>query len=216
MKHPLLKLCGNHSADDTRVSFASNADYVGFVFAQGKRQVSNEMVRNWLQNEAKPHQKLVALFVNDDAEAIVNSIKQIPFDIIQCHGNEEPELVTEIKERTGLPVWKVIHHSDDAITNMRRYSEIADGYVVDCKVGSKWGGTGTSFDWSYVPTYVEEGRRQGVPVFIAGGIRPDNVDELLMYKPAGIDVSSGIEVDGKKSEKLVRELEERMGRDASR
>ncbi len=54
-----------------------------------------------------------------------------------------------------------------------------------------------------------------VPVFIAGGINPTNIDELLSYQPDGIDVSSGIEENGKKSSELIRQLEERMNRNGS-
>jgi phosphoribosylanthranilate isomerase len=72
--------------------------------------------------------------------------------------------------------------------------------------------TGVSFDWTYIPTYLNEGKKQGVPVFIAGGINPDNIEHVLDYQPDGIDVSSGIEENGRKSRKLIRQLEERMNR----
>ncbi|MFC0470282.1 phosphoribosylanthranilate isomerase [Halalkalibacter kiskunsagensis] len=208
---PLLKLCGNHSLHDTNVSTSSNADYIGFVFAKSKRQVNGEQVRDWMKAQKKTNnKKIVALFVNEDAKSIQSTINELPIDIIQCHGNEKPEQIAEIKKITSLPVWKVIHHSKDALQLMLTYEGLVAGYIVDCKVGNQWGGTGTSFDWSYIPYYLDEGKKQGVPVFIAGGIRPDNIDKVLDYGPDGIDVSSGIEENGIKSRKLIKQLEERM------
>ncbi len=210
---PLLKLCGNHSAADTDVSFQSTADYLGFVFAKSKRQVNNAQVKEWLKGQENiKRKKLVALFVNAALKDIVAAIDGIPFDVIQCHGSESAIDVAEIKRETNLSVWKVIHHHAQAVNSMKEYDGIVDGFVIDCKVGDQWGGTGVSFDWRFVPPYLEEGKRQGVPVFIAGGIKPENVAELLPYQPDGIDVSSGIEQDRRKSIERVRQLEERMNR----
>lgn len=208
---PLLKLCGNHSAEDVDVAYQSSADYIGFVFAKSKRQVKREDVQKWMdQYENRRGKKLVALFVHAETDEIIETIKGLPFDVIQCHGNELPEQVADIKERTGLSVWKVIHHSEEALRTMKEYEGTCDGYVIDCKVGNQWGGTGVSFDWEFVPLYIEEGKRQQVPVFIAGGINPDNIEELLAFNPDGVDLSSGIEENGQKSSKLVSQLEERM------
>lgn len=207
---PLLKLCGNHSKHDVDVALASNADYIGFVFAESKRKVTNSNLKEWLKDVDQNNKKIVALFVNADEDTISSAIDGIKVDVIQCHGAESVELVQKIKQKTNLPIWKVIHHNEDALKTMRTFTDIVDGYVVDCKAGGKWGGTGQSFDWSYIPSYLEEGKRQRVPVFIAGGVRPDNVKQLLAYEPDGIDLSSGIEQDGYKSSSLVSELEERM------
>jgi phosphoribosylanthranilate isomerase len=213
---PLLKLCGNHSVHDTTVTLASSADYIGFVFAKSKRQVVREQVLEWLREcESKNNKKLVALFVNESVRSILESIHDLPLDVIQCHGNESAEEVKELKEQIDIPIWKAIHHHQDAIKLMQSYEGIVSGYIVDCKVGDQWGGTGVSFDWDYIPFYLEEGKRQGVPVFIAGGIRPGNVEKVLQYRPDGIDVSSGIEESGKKSRELIRQLEERMKRNGN-
>lgn len=213
---PLLKICGNHSALDVQVSSESTADYIGFVFAKSKRQVTNAQMKKWLQaKKGATNKKLVALFVNAPLEQIKAAIEGIPFDVIQCHGDETPEQVAEVKEETGVKVWKVIHHNEQAISVMKTYEGIADGYVIDCKVGDQWGGTGVSFDWHFVPSYIHEGKRQGVPVFIAGGITPNNVRNLLDYRPDGIDLSSGIEENGMKSPRLVEQLEERMKRNGN-
>src|SRR5690625_2750674 len=184
---PLLKLCGNHSANDEKKSLQSTCEYIGFVFAKSKRQVTNEQVQLWLrQNPPNETKRLVALFVNASIDEIEAAIFGLPIDIIQCHGNESVNELKLIKEKINKPIWKAIHHSDNSLDHMKSYAEVADGYVVDCKVGDQWGGTGVSFNWDYVPMYIEEGKRQRVPVFIAGGIHYKNVDKLLPYNPDGI------------------------------
>lgn len=209
---PLLKLCGNHSIDDTNIALKSSAEYIGFVFAESKRRVTSEQLKKWLFNQELREKKLVALFVNEAADFIQSSISDLPIDVIQCHGNESAKRLAEIKQVTHLPVWKAIHHNSEALQIMKTYRGIVDGYIIDCKVGKQWGGTGVSFDWTYIPAYLQEGRAQGVPVFIAGGINPENIDQVLSYEPDGIDVSSGIEEKGKKCNKLIKQLEERMNR----
>ncbi len=213
---PLLKFCGNHSEADLRVTSQSSADYIGFVFAKSKRQVTPEQVKAWLDRlERKPTQRLVAVFVNASVAEIVETVETIPISVIQLHGTESPEVALRIKRATSRSIWKVIHHHDNALQVMKTYEGIVDGYVVDCKVGNEWGGTGTSFDWRFVPAYLEEGKRQGLPVFIAGGINPENVGRLLRYRPDGIDISSGIECDGRKSVARIQQLEERMNDDVN-
>ncbi|MCK0472114.1 phosphoribosylanthranilate isomerase [Halalkalibacter sp. APA_J-10(15)] len=216
MPRPLLKLCGNHSEHDVSVAFSSTAEYIGFVFAESKRRVSREQLERLLDNDHDKQKKVVALFVNEPIEEIQRQLVGLNVDIIQCHGNEPAEYIRQLKSLVKQSIWKVIHHHDNALETMKTYEGLVDGYVIDCKVGQQWGGTGVSFDWRFVPQYIEEGHRQQVPVWIAGGINPNNIENLLRYEPDGVDLSSGIEENGRKSYELVRQLEERMNRNGTK
>ncbi|MDQ0205925.1 phosphoribosylanthranilate isomerase [Alkalicoccobacillus murimartini] len=210
---PLLKYCGNKSEADLAVTVASEADYLGFVFVPGtKREVDPDHVKAWLDRNPVSDKKLVALFVNEQSATIHDICKKLPIDVIQCHGNESPEFVTEIKRTTGKKVWKVIHHHSEGMVEMRRYDAIADGYIIDAKVEGQWGGTGKTFDWDCIPAYIKEGKRQSVPVFIAGGVDASNIQKLSDYDPDGIDLSSGIEIDGTKSQQAIKRLEKELYR----
>jgi phosphoribosylanthranilate isomerase len=206
----LLKYCGNRSLEDVIVSARSAANYVGFIFAKSKRQVQADEVKQWLKAVRLKDKKLVGVFVNAPISQIEAIIKEVPLSIIQCHGTETETQIYAIKERTRVPVWKVIHHSNSAVQKMKAFSGIADGYVIDTKVEGAWGGTGISFNWSYVPAYVEEAEKQGVKCFIAGGVRSENIEELLRFKPHGIDISSGIEENERKSSKKIERLEQKV------
>ncbi|MGN7311223.1 phosphoribosylanthranilate isomerase [Alkalicoccobacillus gibsonii] len=211
---PLLKYCGNRSEDDLALTKKSKADYLGFVFVPGtKRFVRAEDVNRWLVNQPVTQQKLVALFVNESIETITSVCTICPIDIIQCHGTESSTTVAKIKQATKKEVWKVIHHHKHGVSQMKEYDGIADGYIIDTKVAGSWGGTGQTFDWESIPNYLSEGKRQSVPVFIAGGVNAENISALTRYKPDGIDLSSGLERENKKSYEAIREIERELFRD---
>ncbi len=211
MKSTLLKLCGNHSLQDLRLSVNSGAPYIGIVFAESKRKVDPALCGEWLkQIEKDKEQKYVGVFVNPTLQEISYVLSHVPLDIIQFHGNESPAEIIEIKLSTGLTVWKAIHHNQNGITKMKSFNRVVDGYVIDSKVKGAWGGTGASFDWESIPAYNKEAERQGVQCLIAGGITPQNVKEILTYSPQGIDISSGIETNGSKDGNKIQLIKERL------
>ncbi|MFZ4452285.1 phosphoribosylanthranilate isomerase [Salibacterium aidingense] len=214
MKRPMVKLCGLQSEEDVITASRSNADFAGFVMAESKRRVSPEAAKSWLEAHPLPGKKIAALFVNAPLTDIQTAVDVLSPDIIQCHGTETCQEVEDIKSGTSLKVWKAIPHDEEALNKMKEYAGVVDGFVIDAKVKGAWGGTGQRFDWSHVPQYVSFGSKARLPVLIAGGITPYNVEDLLSYSPWGIDISSGIEKNGKKEESLVMELEKRLSNDA--
>ncbi|WP_102345780.1 phosphoribosylanthranilate isomerase [Bacillus sp. Marseille-P3661] len=206
-----LKLCGNHSLQDLQRSTQSGANYIGIIFADSKRQVNPIECKQWLEKTKKlKHQKLVGVFVNPTLEEILTVLEHVPLDIVQFHGTETAEEIVEFKLLTNKTAWKVIHHDQDGLDQMRKFKGVADGYVVDSKVKGAWGGTGKTFDWKATPSYRKEAEVQGVPCLIAGGITPNNVDQLLAFEPLGIDISSGTETNGEKDLQKIELLVERL------
>ncbi|MBX0318594.1 MULTISPECIES: phosphoribosylanthranilate isomerase [Shouchella] len=206
-----LKYCGLHQQEDVEVAAASHCDYMGFVLANSKRKVALHDVAQWLATTDMSTKQTVALFVNESLDTIAQVAGSGLFDVIQLHGSETPAFLQAVKDRTHKQVWKAIHHSSSALSIMQAFAGIADGYVIDCKSAKGWGGTGESFDWKQIPSYKEEGVRQGTQVLIAGGITPENVVELARYQVDGLDVSSGIEENGKKSVAKIARLEQEAG-----
>ncbi|WP_017755576.1 phosphoribosylanthranilate isomerase [Calidifontibacillus oryziterrae] len=208
-----VKLCGNHSLEDLKYSFLSGVRYIGIVFAaESKRTVEPVECGNWLSQLEKHHyQQIVGVFVNPKEEEILDVLKYVPLQVLQFHGNETPQYIQKIKEITRLTVWKAIHHEQvTGLATMREFRGVVDGYVIDSKVKGEWGGTGQCFDWKAIPQYVEEGKRQGVPCLIAGGITADNVEKVVAYCPDGVDLASGIETEGHKDKNKITVLLERL------
>ncbi|MFT4413090.1 phosphoribosylanthranilate isomerase [Fredinandcohnia humi] len=216
MQQLLIKYCGNQSKEDIEIVTDSNASYIGFIFANSKRFVNPLLVKEWLKKVSFENKKLVGVFVNADISYIDSVLSQVPLSVIQCHGTETPQYVIQLKKTTKIQVWKVIHHEEGSLENMKGFQGIADGYVIDTKVKNLWGGSGTSFDWKYIPHYIEEAKRQGVPCLIAGGIHVGNIEQLLKYEIDGIDISSGIERNGKKDKQVIETIEKWVNKNVER
>jgi phosphoribosylanthranilate isomerase len=208
-----LKYCGNHSISDLEVVSGGCSNYIGFVFAESKRKADPKKIREWLKKvKFDSKKKIVGVFVNPTIEEISAVMKEIPLDIIQCHGEEPPTMVVTLKNIFSVEIWKVIHHHKDALNEMEEYAGLVDAYLIDKRTKVLRGGTGETFDWTFVPMYLEKARSLKIPCFIAGGVNPDNISQLLAYKPDGIDLASGIEINGQKNTKKMKQLEERMGK----
>jgi len=205
-----LKYCGNKSFADFQMTASSDADYLGVIFAESKRQVKPEQVLEWLTKVNIGSKKLVGVFVNASIEEVEHAASLLPLSVIQCHGTESVENVVEIKKRVKLPIWKVIHHQEFSLEVMKRFNGKVDGFIIDSKVKGMWGGSGQMFDWSFIPDYLAEATNQGVPCIIAGGINDRNLRDLLPLNPPGIDISSGIEKDGVKNTEIIRKIEEQV------
>jgi phosphoribosylanthranilate isomerase len=142
---------------------------------------------------------IVGVFVNEEVDEVNRIAAYCNLDWIQLSGNEKQEYCLKIER----PLIKVIHMSSDKTPELIT-SEIYNNYsllennklvfLLDTHSSLTYGGTGKLFNWDLLkrisPKY---------PMFIAGGLTPGNVSELVKnIKPWGVDVSSGVETDGKK------------------
>ena len=206
-----IKYCGNKTLQDYQVTSRSEADYLGFVFAKSKRQVQVEEVSSWIAQEKSPSKKLVGVFVNQSIDEIIYAVDTLKLDVVQLHGDESPEYIHVLASHTNAEIWKAIHHeNDESLQKLEVYQKLVEGFVIDKKVGNAYGGTGESFDWSFLPRYISKARSMKKRCFIAGGIMMKNLAELLSYQPDGIDISSGIETDFIKDGEKIQDVERRV------
>ncbi|PMC39415.1 phosphoribosylanthranilate isomerase [Bacillus sp. UMB0899] len=209
MNKPVIKYCGVQSLNDLKVVSQSIADYIGFIFAESKRKVDPFYVAKWLK-EVNTTKKVVAVFVNPTDEDINTVLEQVAVDVIQFHGNETIDQISRVGHSFEGQIWKALHHHDETIEEMELYQSVIDGYVIDSRIKGQWGGTGVKFDWNAVPTYIDVAKRYNKLCLIAGGVNEKNISELLLLQPQGIDLSSGIEIDQKKSNEKIQKIEERV------
>lgn len=189
-----IKICGLMRIEDVDAVNFCQPDYVGFVFAASKRQISRVQAEEFRQ-KLLPEIQAVGVFVNEDKEEIAELLNQDIIDIAQLHGKETEEEIRWLRERTGKPVWKAVTVKSEADIAAWQNSE-ADMLVLDHGAG-----TGQSFDWSLL-------EKCSRPFFLAGGISESNLKTAILCKPNGIDVSSGAETDGQKdAEKIYRIVE---------
>jgi phosphoribosylanthranilate isomerase len=189
-----VKICGLTRPEDVAAVAAAGAQYAGFVFFEkSPRNVNIETARA-LALEAPVGLAKVALVVDaDDAEldAIVGAV---PLDMLQLHGHESPERVSEVRARYGLPVMKAVGVADvEDMAQIALYEEVADQLLIDAKPpkgADLPGGNGLAFDWRLL-----SGRKYWrKPWMLAGGLTPQNVRQAAQMTGARqVDVSSGVE-----------------------
>lgn len=200
-----VKICGLTRPEDVTAVADAGAAYAGFVFfPKSPRNVSIETARE-LAVDVPVGVAKVALVV-DANDALLDAITSaVPLDILQLHGHETPERVTEIRSRYGLPVMKAVGVADaEDVAALDLYADVADQILVDAKPPKNAdlpGGNGVSFDWRLISA-----RRWSVPWMLAGGLTPDNVAEAIALTGAKqVDVSSGVETSpGVKDAEAIR------------
>ncbi len=196
-----IKICGLKSVDDVLMINKFDVDYVGFVFAKSKRKITVEeavKMKQLLRNDIKS----VGVFADMDIKNIINISDKTGIDIIQLHSDETDEMCKIIKK----PVWKSIPIRDkESVYLIDKYKN-ADGFVLDTFNKNLRGGSGTAFNWEFV-----KGLSQKFFVVLAGGINENNITEAYnVVKPNVIDLSSSVEIDGKKDYKKVKSLMRRI------
>lgn len=188
---PRIKICGLSEPDTLRCAVEHGADYIGLVhFPKSPRHVScDDMAR--LAALVPPHIGRVAVVVDPD-DALLDALLASGVTAIQLHGRESVERVAEVKQRTGLEVWKAVPIATaDDVTNSIKYAGVADFLLYDAKPAQDAplpGGMGHSFDWTVLssPPHTRWG--------LAGGIDITNSAEALRITHAPLlDVSSGVE-----------------------
>ncbi|NTU25325.1 phosphoribosylanthranilate isomerase [Bacillus tequilensis] len=209
MKKPVLKYCGIRSLQDLQLAASSQADYLGFIFAESKRKVSPQNVKKWL-SQVRVEKLVAGVFVNESIETAARIAEDLNLDVIQLHGDEKPADADALRVLTDCEIWKALHHHENTTQDIDRFKDHVDGFVIDSSVKGARGGTGVAFSWGSVPEYQQTAI--GKRCFIAGGVNPDTITGLLKYHPSGIDLASGIEKNGQKNQNLMRLLEERMNR----
>ncbi|MFP7672563.1 phosphoribosylanthranilate isomerase [Marivita sp. S0852] len=187
------KICGLTRPEDVTAVAQAGAAYCGFVFfPKSPRNLSIGDARD-LAIDVPVGIAKVALVVNAD-DAFLDAITDaVPLDMLQLHGSESPDRVSEVRARYGLPVMKAVGVADaDDVASLDLYAKVADQLLVDAKPPKNAtlpGGNGISFDWRLISA-----RRWSVPWMLAGGLTPDTVGEAIALTNAKqVDVSSGVE-----------------------
>lgn len=185
-------------------------DYAGFVFAPSKRQVSAEEA-GALVKAVAGSPAAVGVFVNPALEQLEQTLLHVPLSVIQLHGQETAEFCRDVKKRFGLPIWKAIPVGEDGplATTLQSYLPYVEAFLFDTHDPAAAGGTGKRFLWEQIPSLAK--RCEQATAVIAGGITPDNVAELISrYAPAMIDLSSGVETEGRKDPAKIKKLMRRV------
>ena len=208
-----IKICGLKTEEAVDRAVALGATHVGFIFFEKSPRHIEPADAGRLADRVRGKAKIVSVSVdadNDDLDEIVDLIRP---DTLQLHGKESPDRVLTIKAVSGLPVWRALSIQDaDDLRKIVAYEGIANRYLFDAKPPRNSelpGGNGVSFDWQLLAKL-----DAGVDYMLSGGLNKDNIGQALaIARPAGIDVSSGVESSpGVKDLKMMQEFFEAVHR----
>jgi indole-3-glycerol phosphate synthase/phosphoribosylanthranilate isomerase len=182
------KICGLTDNMTAHAAAAAGAVFGGLIFApKSPRYVTVEQAQAVIHGVSL---KFVGVFVNESVAVVSNYSAQLALDVVQLHGNEDEEYLTQLRE--ALPencqIWQACR--SDQISDLPAAS-LSDRLLIDSAVVNdhsvQFGGTGESFDWELVPQSL---RAQSM---LAGGLSPENIKMAAHSGFLGLDVNSGVE-----------------------
>ncbi|RKJ38078.1 phosphoribosylanthranilate isomerase [Butyricicoccus sp. 1XD8-22] len=192
-----VKICGLKEVEHVKAAVDAGASFIGFMFAPSKRQITINHAKELAKN-VPTHVKKVGVFVNPTKEEVCEAVETVGLDFVQYHGHESADFIQEL----GFPSIKAF--------SIRGYEDVekasqydVDYYLFDAPGTDFAGGSGRVFDW----TLLEEATISKDRVILAGGLNCKNVcPAIQQVSPFGVDVSSGVERDGRKDTDLIKKF----------
>jgi len=197
---PKIKICGITSTGDAVLAERCGADYIGLVC---EIEYSPRCIRRGVAADiTKLSQIPTVLLLDKPAIEMVKIALHVRPYGLQIIGNLTHDEIATVKRQTACSLWHPIRIPVQAPQNMS-VSEISqhmaslknagvDVIILDTLVEGSKGGTGKTCDWNLAAQIVAA---SPLPVFLAGGITPENAAQGIAHvHPAGIDVSSGVEI----------------------
>jgi phosphoribosylanthranilate isomerase len=195
-----IKICGLQDKSDLDGALAAGADAVGFVVEVERSRHcitaadARELVRN-----VPVFVKSVVVISPQDIDEAVRLSRETNADLLQVHSTLCAGDISALK---GLVPQKVIVASPAESEEVLAMAAVADAVLLDTYKDGMLGGSGVAHDWNVSAALA---RRLSVPVILAGGLQPENVCEAVrMVRPYAVDVSSGVETDGRKDALKMR------------
>jgi phosphoribosylanthranilate isomerase len=192
-----VKICGITHVADGLAAAEAGADMVGLMFYdKSPRHITMPTAKEIAQRLPSFVVK-VGVFVNPAEDLVLRGIGECGLSLLQFHGDEPPEFCTKF----GVMSLKGFRVRDAAsLQALAAYD--TDAWLLDAYSADKLGGTGATFNWELAL----EAKKSGKPIFLAGGLTPENVAEAVRrVQPFGVDVSSGVEsAPGKKDPAKVK------------
>jgi phosphoribosylanthranilate isomerase len=195
-----IKICGIREEAHALAAVEAGADFIGVVFAPGRRQITPDKARHIVSvvKKRNHHVEVVGVFVNMPATEVNKVADFCALDWVQLSGDEPWEYCHEIDK----PIIKATRISQQCAEEI--YAELDKGAkllstqkfiaLLDSQVEGTYGGTGLTFNWKLAQQVAKR-----FPIIIAGGLDPENVAQAIeIVLPWGVDVSSGVETEGVK------------------
>ena len=220
-----VKICGTTSIQDAQMAADAGADYLG-VLVDVPGSERSLMIDQALAIVESSRIPVVVLLSGKGVEGIISVVKVLHPFAVHLLGQMPYQAIRDLKERLDCQIWQTVYlpvrgqaEVDVAALeeSMRSYAEAGADVIVmdtmslaaprgkDAPATIRYGGTGEVSDWDAAKRLVKAIQ---VPVFLAGGINPDNVREAIRkVDPYGVDLATGVEKSkGKRDPEKVKKL----------
>ena len=201
-----VKFCGITTLDDAQEAARLGAWAIGLNHYPPSPRFCEPDAAVEISAALRRRLEVVGVFVNPTLDEVVAAAENESLTMVQLHGAEGPAFCREAARRTGCKVIKAVRvHSTADVRGAEAFR--TDFHLMDAHRPGTHGGTGESFDWELLAD-----RSSEVPLILAGGLTPENVDEAIaVAHPFAVDVASGVEAEpGVKDHALMAAFAERV------
>ena len=190
-----VKICGVRTKENALTAVEAGADFLGFNFVKISKRYVDPAVAQEIISVIQGKAKIVGVFQNAEVDYINKIAQDLKLDYVQLHGDEDMEVISKL----FTPVIKSV-----GVANSQTVEEIMSmlkTFTVDYFLLDRLKqGEGEMIDAE--KAFIIAGE---FPSFLAGGLTPENVEELVkQVKPFGVDVAGGIETNGEQDPEKVR------------
>lgn len=207
---PKVKVCCIASETEAALAIRYGASAIGLVsrMPSGPGPIPDSLIRD-IAETVPPGVATFLLTCETTAQPIIAQQRFCRTSTLQLVDEVETGVHEALRDALpGISLVQVIHvRDDDALRQAVEVSEKVDAILLDSGQPTlavkQLGGTGRTHDWAVSRRIRDE---VDVPVFLAGGLNPDNVGKAIgQVVPYGVDVCSGLRTDGRLDEtKLAR------------
>ena len=195
----------NKNTETTRPELTSNRNkaYLTNIIKNSlsQKEFSAFQLEQQLNNTPTP--LIVGVFKNQSVNKVNSIAEQLDLDLIQLHGNE---IDHSFYSRPVIKTYSYSIDSYEAISSKELEENDFNYILFDTKVANTSGGLGKVFNHLVLQEY-----KSKMPYILAGGLNPDNIKNIInQTQPWIVDISSGVELDGKKNNKLIKRLIDKL------
>jgi phosphoribosylanthranilate isomerase len=196
-----VKICGIKSLEELEI-VEKYANATGVVVeCESKRRIPLEKAKEIIECANIP---VFVVSTLTDLNGWMRVIEKTQAEYVQIHAEVSPDLVEKVKELDirVMKAFRVPKVSKNPEMDAKSLIEQIRLYEADLILLDTGKGTGLTHDHRVSRIVAKE-----FDVILAGGLNPQNVAEIVEFvKPFGVDVSSGVEKNGRKDEKLVADF----------